>query len=192
MKNLEHLSKDLVINELKNNPQESVPQFVQYLNTKYNINEHYSYVYSIIKKNNLWNYIKKSKEHNTLNRLLENQDLITVVKKYSGNNIQIKDLIDIVKTEINMKISSYALKRLINYFRLDYITDKHMYYKTNNELTNKQKKHLINYCNKHNININNLKYQDIKLLYTVFEYEYLYNLMFSLFTNKINNKNNNK
>ena len=180
MKNLEHLSKDLVINELKNNPQESVPQFVQYLNTKYNINEHYSYVYSIIKKNNLWNYIKKSKEHNTLNRLLENQDLITVVKKYSGNNIQIKDLIDIVKTEINMKISSYALKRLINYFRLDYITDKHMYYKTNNELTNKQKKHLINYCNKHNININNLKYQDIKLLYTVFEYEYLYNLMFSL------------
>ena len=177
---LQHLPEDLIIQELYLNPSNTIPAFLNFLNQKYNFNEKYQYVYQIIKRNNLWQFITKTKQHESLDNLVQNEELRDILFKYSGYNIKINDLSKIIEEETGQKYTKYSLKRLINYYRLDYITER-ITKTESDDLSQKQKMKLIIYCNKNNIDINHINYKDLKQLYNIFHYNYIANLMFTMF-----------
>lgn len=181
-KKYNHIERDLVINEVKTSNKKTIPEFVKYLNDKYNVQEQYGFIYHIIRAENLFSYFSFTKEHQTLNRLLENQELKTLLFKYNGCDLKLKDIKEIIKEELNFKITKYALKRIISYYRLNYITDRSLKYSTNyKDLSNRQKIKLLQYCKNNNIDWEAVTYKELKELYDTFNYPYLENLIFSMF-----------
>ena len=177
---LKHLPEDLIIEELKNNPSTAITQFIEHLNQKYNTTENYGYVYQIIKRNNLFSYITKTKEHNSLEKLASNQELINFLYKHNHQKLFVCDLLKLIEQELHLKLTKYILKRLILYLNLDYITnhEQKCHYELNTELTEKQKNKVKKFCKINNIDINNVHFKDLKKLYDNFQYNYLANLMF--------------
>lgn len=178
---LEHLDESLIVSELKNNPTETIPDFIDYLNTKYNFNEHYTYIYQVIKRNDLWEFITKTKPHNTFDRLIENEQLKDILFTYSGFEIKLIDLLKIIQKETGKKYTKYSIKRLISYYNLEYITERQVKLQTQEDRLNyKQKSNIIRYCFTKNININRLSIKDLFHLYNTFQYEYLANVIFEI------------
>ena len=177
----EHLDRNLVIDEIKTSNKRTIPEFQEYFNQKYSTNEPYSVFYNIIKTENLWNYITKTKQHESLENLVQNEELRDILFRYSSYNIKVTDLSKIIEDEIGKRFTKYTLKRLIAYYNLDYIVEREIKLQTQEDkLTYKQKSLLITYCHNKKIDINNLSIKDLFHLYNTFQYEFLANKLFEI------------
>jgi len=76
---------------------------------------------------------------------LENQDLKELLFKYSGLNLTIKEITEIIYEELGFSITNYALKRLISFYNLDY-KERNLQINQTNPLTENQKIKIIHYC----------------------------------------------
>ena len=176
--------KEQIIRELKENPKTTIPEFVQFFNEKHNTNYNYIFFYNVIRINHLWKYIIKSREHQTLYRLLENQDLKELLFKYSGLNLTIKEITEIIYEELGFSITNYALKRLISFYNLDY-KERNLQINQTNPLTERQKLQILHYCKQQGLDFNNLSVSELFRIYKHFKYSYLEYVIFkSLNTNK--------
>ena len=184
-KKYEHIDKNLIIQELKENQSKTIPEFQEYFNQKYSTNEPYSVFYNIIKTENLWNYITKTKQHESLDNLVQNEELRDILFSYKDFNIKVTDLSKIIEEETGVKYTKYTLKRLIAYYNLNYIVERNRDIKKPNKLTIFQKIKIIKYCNKYNIDFNNLTVKNLLDLYKKFQYNYIEYILF-----KTLNKNN--
>lgn len=182
-----HLSKEIIIDIIKSNPNNSINQILNIIEQKYNFKETYSYVYWISQTTNIENYVKLTKIKSW--KILQyNDQLKKILFKYSGNNISLLNLINIVEEETGIKYSKHILKQLIQHFKLEYIIE-HKNKIKKSSLSFYQIQRLTNYCKTHNINMNHLKYKELRILYNVFQYDYLSDLMF-FYVNKYINSDN--
>lgn len=157
--------------------------FINDFNTKYNTNITYIQVYHFLKSKNMVHKLI-NKEHNKLEQLLTNEKLLRILNEYSGEDLCLKNILDIVKSA-KIKCSYYMLQKVIKILDLDFKT-KPQYNLQERRLSDFQKRKLQIYCKEQNIDIKHVTYQELRKLYEKFKYNYLADLLFEMVQKKIN------